>query len=345
MKLFTATIVTVLTLTAVGVFVALSDTNEPTYEKRLQKIANEINSHDYGWKAKVSPRFKGMTKAEIKGMMGTLESESTLDLPHATEVQDLNLKDLPRSFSSEAKWPQCQSIKDIRDQANCGSCWAFGAASAISDRLCITGNTQETNNLQTRISAADLLACCTTCGFGCKGGYTYRAWEHFVNHGVVTGWNYGDKNFCYPYQFHPCTREYPQCQRDVATPACRRTCIPGYPKSYRNDKHYGSSVYQVIGEEVMMAELVKNGPFEVSYSVYEDFMDYESGVYHHEEGEYLGGHAVKLVGYGVDENGVKYWRLANSWTENWGIDGYFLFRRGKNDCGIESRAVAGLIRK
>ena len=55
----------------------------------------------------------------------------------------------------------------------------------------------------------------------------------------------------------------------------------------------------------------------------------------------MGGHAVKVLGYGV-ENGVKYWLCANSWNEEWGDQGYFKILRGNDECGIESEGVAGL---
>ena len=49
--------------------------------------------------------------------------------------------DPPDSFDSETNWPQCADIiGDIRDQSDCGCCWAFGAASAASDRMCIGTN-------------------------------------------------------------------------------------------------------------------------------------------------------------------------------------------------------------
>ena len=40
-------------------------------------------------------------------------------------------------------------------------------------------------------------------------------------------------------------------------------------------------------------------------------------------------------------NGDKYWKVANSWNEGWGMDGYFLIKRGVDECGIEMEGVAG----
>jgi hypothetical protein len=65
-----------------------------------------------------------------------------------------------------------------------------------------------------------------------------------------------------------------------------------------------------------------------------------SGVYSNKGGDIAGGHAVRIVGWGVD-NGTKYWRVANSWNQFWGEHGYFRIRRGVNECGIESQVTAG----
>jgi cathepsin B len=75
--------------------------------------------------------------------------------------------------------------------------------------------------------------------------------------------------------------------------------------------------------------------------VYEDFLLYKEGVYQHQEGEFLGMHAVRILGYGV-ENGVKFWTVANSWNDTWGDKGTFKILRGRSHCGIETDAVAGL---
>ncbi|KAL8139063.1 hypothetical protein V2J09_005064 [Rumex salicifolius] len=73
-----------------------------------------------------------------------------------------------------------------------------------------------------------------------------------------------------------------------------------------------------------------------------DFAHYKSGVYKHVSGEALGGHAVKLIGWGTSDEGEDYWLVANQWNKGWGENGYFKIRRGTNECGIEGDVVAGL---
>ena len=65
------------------------------------------------------------------------------------------------------------------------------------------------------------------------------------------------------------------------------------------------------------------------------------GVYRHVTGEVLGGHAVKILGWGT-ENGTPYWLVANSWNYDWGDKGYFKILRGSNECGIEEDIFAGI---
>lgn len=74
--------------------------------------------------------------------------------------------------------------------------------------------------------------------------------------------------------------------------------------------------------------------------VYADFMTYKSGVYAHTTGDYLGGHAIKIIGWGT-ENGVDYWLCANSWDLGFGINGYFMIQRGTDESGIEDGCIAG----
>lgn len=55
----------------------------------------------------------------------------------------------------------------------------------------------------------------------------------------------------------------------------------------------------------------------------------------------MGGHAVKLIGWG-EEFGTPYWLLVNSWNEEWGDNGLFKIRRGTNECGIDNSTTGGV---
>ena len=54
----------------------------------------------------------------------------------------------------------------------------------------------------------------------------------------------------------------------------------------------------------------------------------------------MGGHAIKIVGWGTDPTGGDYWKVANSWNPYWGENGYFRIRRGTDECGIEDQVTA-----
>ena len=75
---------------------------------------------------------------------------------------------------------------------------------------------------------------------------------------------------------------------------------------------------------------------ETAFTVYSDFENYAGGIYHHVSGGMAGGHAVKFVGWG-EENGQKYWKVANSWNPYWGESGYF--RIAYSQGGIDDQVI------
>jgi len=91
----------------------------------------------------------------------------------------------------------------------------------------------------------------------------------------------------------------------------------------------------------IQTEIYTNGPVECAFNVYENFMSYKSGVYTRISGQYLGGHAIKIIGWGVSSN-TPYWVINNSWNVTWGAAGQVLFLRGKNLADMESGCVAGM---
>lgn len=276
----------------------------------------------------------GANLHQIKRLLGTKDISIPKDYPMREFTKEELAMTIPDEFDSAKNWPHCKTIPYIWDQSECGSCWAVGAAGAISDRLCTAG----TNKRVQFVSARDMLSCCSSCGFGCNGGYPNAAWAHWVRNGLVT-------EECQPYPFPKCNHHsdgpYPPCgQNDYPTPSCLKVCN-GNSTGVNMERIKGSKSYGVSGEESYQRELMTNGPFEVSFTVYADFLTYKSGVYSYTSGRQLGGHAVRLVGWGVMD-GVKYWKIANSWNNNWGMEGYFLIRRGTNEVGIDTRGNAGL---
>jgi len=249
---------------------------------------------------------------------------------------------VPKEFDPRTKWPDCPSLKEIRDQGSCGSCWAFAATAAMTDRYCIFNKGKRFH-----FSAEDLVSCCLACGDGCNGGFPATAWSYWVKDGLVSGGAYDSNQGCQPYQIAPCEHHTsgprPNCTGEEGeTPKCERSCENSYTVPYKKDLHFGRKSYtiQTKVEQIQM-ELMKNGPMEAAFTVYSDFPMYKSGVYHHVTGEALGGHAVKLLGWG-EENGVPYWLVANSWNYDWGNGGYFKIRRGTDECGFESELVGGI---
>lgn len=318
-----------------------------------QALVQEINSKQSSWVAHISPRFANASKDEIKGLCGTFMKGDSRYRELLEEKLEDNawVGDIPSDFDVRTKWPNCAAVSGhIRDQSACGSCWAFGSTEAFNDRLCIaTGAT-------TLLSTTDTLA---NCGFfkcfsmGCNGGQPAAAWRWFASAGVVTGGDFADigkGSSCSPYPFQPCAHhvapspQYPQCpSQDYSTPAGFSQCSEhSYATSYSTDKKKAARSYSLSSVENIQRDIMQYGSVTGAFTVYEDFPAYKSGVYHYTTGSALGGHAIKILGWGV-ENGEDYWLVANSWNDQWGDKGTFKIKRGTNECGIEGMVSAGTV--
>jgi len=285
-----------------------------------QELVDEINNNPSAhWKAGLNERFIDVSADEFKASLGAFLNGPRLP----QEVNEVS-GDIPTTFDARTTWPTC--IGAIRDQGKCGSCWAFGAVEALSDRFCIHSSSHELMLL----SAQDVTSCDKS-DQGCNGGWLETAWSYFVRSGVVT-------EKCWPYELPPC---HHPCGTPEKTPSCKSACHdPAIV--FTHDKHYAKNVYAVSSSvTAIQTEIMNNGPVEAAFQVYSDFPNYKSGVYHHTSGSYLGGHAIKIMGWGV-EDGMDYWLIANSWNTEWGNNGLFKMLRGKNECGIEGNVVAGM---
>jgi cathepsin B len=295
------------------------------------ELISTINSQQSLWVASKDSPMADLERSEFKKLLGVDLTRPLAHLPQKTFPP--NTAAPPTAFDSRTNWPQCVTMTQIRDQSDCGSCWAFGAVEAMSDRECIFN---KKTNLP--LSAEDMNSCSGTCG-SCNGGQPSCAWNYFVRTGVVS-------EQCYPYSLPGCDHHIanssnPCPENEYPTPPCKKTCTGDPSLNWNTDKHKGAKAYEVHGETAIMTEIQTNGPCETTFSVYDDFLSYTSGIYKHVSGAYDGGHAVKIIGWGVDSSGTKYWIVANSWNVHWGEAGFFRILKGVDECGIENTCYAG----
>lgn len=316
-------------------------------------LINHINSVQSSWKADLYPRWNKTSRQDFKRFLGTIVDED-----HRCEVRDVDdndygIENLPDNFDSEENWPNCgKLIGDIRDQSNCGCCWAFAGAEAASDRMCIATN----GTMDFPLSAQTTCFCASY--NGCGGGQVTTPWSFIKRSGVpsggqVKGTGPFGTGMCSDFTLPHCHHHGPQgndpypaegqpgCPSE-SSPMCPRRCLSTATAPHDNFKNdevkFDGRVSSYRTETAIMNAIMNNGPLECAFTVYEDFANYVSGIYRHVSGSYEGGHAVKMVGWGV-ENGEKYWKIANSWNPYWGEKGYFRIRRGDDECGIESQVV------
>jgi len=333
---------------------------------RLAQIKKIQNTSGVLWKAAAHPRFASQAPGSSKSMMGVKgdQKKAINDLMAQGEIVEATFAhnmEIAESFDSAENWPQCAKlINDIRDQSNCGCCWAFAGAEAASDRMCIATNA----SMMIPISAQDV--CFNGGGFlsrGCNGGQITTPWSYmkkgglFGGKGAVSGGQYQGsgpfgKGFCSDFSMPHCHHHGPQgadpypaegaagCPSQKSAPKFSKCDVPGAKAphdDFANDKYsFTGNTVTARGVENIQKAIMAGGPMEVAFTVYSDFENYESGIYHHVTGDQVGGHAVKVVGWG-SEDGVKYWKIANSWNPYWGEKGYFRIKFGEG--GIDDQAI------
>merc|ERR1719174_1578100 len=276
------------------------------------------------WTAGRNIIFEKATLKEVKQRLGTLQAKDKSEWLAFKAPE--KWMDVPAEFDwrTDPRAANCPSLKEIRDQANCGSCWAFGSVEAMTDRRCIASGGKD----QIHLSAEDVTSCDHLGDMGCNGGIPSTVYSYYRASGIVDGGNYGDKSMCYSYQMAPCAHhttstKYKNCTGALPTPKCASKCVDN-GKSWGGSKHRGQGGYSVCQQgsscpDAMMQEIYQNGPITGMFFVHQSFTSYKSGVY--KAGNpitdpFLGGHAIKIMGWGT-ENGAPYWLVANSWNEDW----------------------------
>jgi len=108
-------------------------------------------------------------------------------------------------------------------------------------------------------------------------------------------------------------------------------------EAYTKYKCKKDSIVEMTTPDQIKTEIQAHGPVETSFEVYQDFFSYKSGVYDPVSEDYVGNHAVKILGWGV-ENGTDYYLCANSWNASWGDSGFFKIKQGV--CSVDTAVYA-----
>ena len=280
-----------------------TDNNRKLISKHATSEAEKQNLNYKIYNYEENP-FKDWTLKQAKNHLGAKNLNT-----NSNYVEEDDLSELPESFDWREQTPNC--VNEIRNQGYCGSCWAFALTNVLTDRLCIQTQGKE----RIEFSPQDLVSC-DRYNYGCQGGDMFISWLYTNYYGV-------------------CTEE---CKEYVSimgySPPCERRCSNTEKridyKLYRNDypKHFDTITS-------IKNEIMTNGPVESAFIVHDDFYYYRSGVYTYNWGDVLGGHAIKIVGWGLEkETNTKYWIVANSWGRQWGEDGYF--KIGLYECSIHT---------
>lgn len=210
-------------------------------------------------------------------------------------------------------WRDKGAVTPVKNQGQCGSCWAFSA----------TGTLEGAHFIKTRklvsLSEQNIMDCTNNTKYdqdACEGGWPYVALQYIIDNKGI------DTEESYPYEG----------KNDV----CRY-----------NAAHAGATVQSYVqiqsgNEKELMEAVTKYGPVSVGIQCTNNFQLYLGGVLVDplcDQNRDTIDHAVLVVGYGT-ENGQDYWLVKNSWAEDWGDEGYIKMARNKgNMCMIASAAV------
>ena len=220
-----------------------------------------------------------------------------------------------KSFSSGASgapssidWREKGAVNPVRDQGQCGSCWAFATtANAESVWAISTGQLLD-------LSEEFLVDCASGVGYfnmGCNGGQPDSAFKYMINNGQCT-------EASYPYKAGT-TKTAGSCQKCTGAPVHFSGCYDVTPKDQ-------VSLMAAVAKQPVVIAIEADTRY---------FQSYSGGILDSAScGEKLD-HAIEIIGYGT-ENGVDYWNVRNSWGPSWGESGYIRLKKtsSTNDIGI-----------
>jgi len=241
--------------------------------------------------------FSDLTAAEFKATkLGYIHRDNSY-YRSKNEV-DLSGVDAPASVD----WRNSNAVTPVKNQGQCGSCWAFSTTGSIEGAVAIK------TKVLTSLSEQQLVDCSHKYGnLGCNGGLMDDGFKYVIaNKGLDT-----EDDYAYTAKGGVCDKT----------------------KEAKKHSPITSFVDVKSGDETALLNAVAIGP--VSVAIEADqlaFQNYKSGILSSGCGTNLD-HGVLVVGYGT-ENNQDYWIVKNSWGATWGEKGYIRIIRGKNMCGI-----------
>jgi C1A family cysteine protease len=261
-----------------------------SFSAEIDDIKAAIIAKNAKWHADVTTVHK-LDRATRRSRVGLTLPASTASVPEQTSMAS------PLSAPTGGfDWRNnvgTNYVTPIKDQGNCGSCWAFASTGALESYTLIHGTYNPTLNLSEQI-----LVSCSGAG-SCNGGTLDGAASYIQYTGL------------------PIEKDDPY----TATNSACSAAVSGWTSS--TDKIF---MWEWISAGAApTASTLKNavytyGPVVVAMNVYSDFYAYRSGVYTYTTGAYEGGHAILVVGYADDASspGGGYFIVKNSWGTGWG---------------------------
>lgn len=245
--------------------------------------------------------FCDMTHNEFRSVMLGMSINKRYTLKEVSKVND--------SLPSSVDWRKKGAVSKVKNQKQCGSCWAFSTTGSVEGQHFLkTGD-------MVLLSESNLIDCSRKYGNnGCEGGLMDNAFTYIIDNGGI------DTEQSYPYdpQDDPCNFS----RKNIGAKISGFKDIPS-----------GS-------ENALKEATAKVGPISVAIDAsHRSFQLYRGGVYNEPEcSSKKLDHGVLAVGYGTDD-GNDYWLVKNSWGPTWGKEGYIKMSRNRdNQCGIATQA-------